>query len=150
AMWESIVMLKANPNFGPAWVIAFLLIVFAADTGGYFAGRFYGKNLLSPRVSPKKTWEGLAGGMTLSFITALVLGVFLTTTLWGYLAFLLLSLVTALFSVVGDLGVSLQKRIVDVKDTGNFFPGHGGLLDRLDSIACASVVFLLGVLLLRL
>lgn len=150
AMWESIVMLKANPNFGPAWVIAFLLIVFAADTGGYFAGRFYGKRLLSSRVSPKKTWEGLAGGMGLSLVVGLIVGVFLTTTVMGYFSFLLLCIVTALFSVVGDLGVSLQKRLVNIKDTGSFFPGHGGLLDRLDSIACASVVFLLGALLLRL
>lgn len=146
ATWGAIVIVRENPAFGPHWLIVLLLLIFSADTGAYFAGRFFGKKHLSALVSPKKTWEGLFGGLILAMIVAAISGGFLVTTLKQYSAFLGVAFVTALFSVVGDLGVSLQKRIVNVKDSGSIFPGHGGLLDRLDSVAAASVVFLFGAL----
>ena len=150
AAWEAIVILKANPNFGPTWLIVLLLLIFSADTGAYFAGRFFGKNKLCHRVSPKKTWEGFFGGLVLAMLVAAISGGFLVTTLKQYSGFLAVSFVTALFSALGDLGVSLQKRIVNIKDSGSLIPGHGGLWDRLDSIAAASVVFLCGALWLGL
>jgi len=150
ASWGALVIIRENPNFGARWLIVLLLLIFAADTGAYFAGRFFGRRPLSPRVSPKKTWEGFIGGMVFSVFIAAVSGGFLVTSLKQYSLFLGLSLVTAIFSAIGDLGVSLQKRIVNVKDSGMLFPGHGGLLDRLDSVAAASVVFVLGALWLGL
>lgn len=148
ATWVSIITLKANSDLGPNWLIIAMLIIWAADVGGYFAGRAFGKHALCSRVSPKKTWEGFAGGMVLSVVVAAVSGLFLPLSFRQYIAFLGLAFVTALFSVVGDLGVSLLKRMTGVKDSGKFFPGHGGMLDRLDSIAAATVIFVLGALFL--
>lgn len=148
ATWVSIVALKTNSDLGSKWLIMALLIIWAADVGGYFAGRIFGKHALCSRVSPKKTWEGFAGGVVLSIIVAAVGGLFLSLSFQHYIAFLGLALLTVLFSVVGDLGVSLLKRMTGIKDSGKVFPGHGGMLDRLDSVAAATVIFTLGALLL--
>lgn len=147
ATWVSIVALKSHPLFGPNWLILVLLIVVGADVGAYFAGRFCGKRLLCSRVSPKKTWEGFFGGLFLSTLTAVIGGLFFSLPIMQYLCLILLSVITALFSIVGDLGESLLKRIAGVKDSGAIFPGHGGMLDRLDSISAATIVFVFGVLL---
>lgn len=146
ATWQSIIILKSYPGFGASWLIILLLIVFGADIGGYFVGRAFGSHALSPRVSPKKTWEGFFGGLIFSIAIAVIGGNYLVLNCRQYVCFLVLSFITILFSVIGDLGVSLQKRIVDVKDSGSFFPGHGGMLDRLDSIAAAAVIFACGAL----
>ncbi|OGT43709.1 MAG: hypothetical protein A3F13_07120 [Gammaproteobacteria bacterium RIFCSPHIGHO2_12_FULL_40_19] len=146
ATWVSIVTLKTDPDLGPNWLIIVMLTIWAADVGGYFAGRAFGKQALCSLVSPKKTWEGFVGGMVFSVIVAAVSGLFLSLSLPHYFAFLGLALVTALFSVVGDLSVSLLKRMTGIKDSGKFFPGHGGMLDRLDSIAAGMVIFVLGAL----
>jgi phosphatidate cytidylyltransferase len=146
----SIIALKTDPNFGPRWLILVLVIIWGADVGGYFAGRSLGKRALCSRVSPKKTWEGFAGGILLSVVLAAIGGLFLSLTFSHYIYLLGLALITALFSVVGDLGVSLLKRMSGVKDSGKFFPGHGGMLDRLDSIAAATVIFVFGAMLLGL
>lgn len=143
--WISVVTLKSHPLFGPDWLILVLLIVVGADVGGYFVGRFYGKKYLCSRVSPKKTWEGFFGGLCLSTLIAVIGGLFLSLPIKQYLFLILLAMMTALFSVVGDLGESLLKRIACVKDSGNIFPGHGGMLDRLDSISAATIVFVFGV-----
>lgn len=148
--WVSIVTLKTYPNFGPAWLILVLFIIFGADIGAYFAGNLAGKNTLCSRVSPKKTREGFVGGILLSVLIAAIGGLFLMLTWQHYLCLLLLSFVTALFSVVGDLGVSLLKRISGLKDSGKFFPGHGGMLDRMDSVSAATVVFVFFALFLGL
>ncbi|MCX7125649.1 MAG: phosphatidate cytidylyltransferase [Gammaproteobacteria bacterium] len=150
ATWVSIVTLETDPNFGPSWLILVLLITFGADVGAYFTGNFFGKNKFCPRVSPNKTWEGFFGGLFLSIFIAAIGGLFLSLSFQQYVILLLLSVATALFSVVGDLGVSLLKRIVNIKDSGNIIPGHGGILDRMDSIAAATVVFLFGALLFGL
>lgn len=148
ATWMGIVTLKTDPELGPNWLIVVMLIIWAADVGGYFAGRVFGKHALCSLVSPKKTWEGFVGGMVLATTVAAISGLFLSLSFSQYAAFLGLALMTALFSVVGDLGVSLLKRMIGLKDSGKFFPGHGGVLDRLDSIAAATVVFVLGALFL--
>ncbi|MCX7120930.1 MAG: phosphatidate cytidylyltransferase [Gammaproteobacteria bacterium] len=141
ATWVSISTLKSFPNFGPGWLILTLFIIFGADIGAYFAGNFLGKNTLCSRVSPKKTREGFVGGILFSVLIAAIGGLFLALTWQHYLYLLILSVFTALFSVVGDLGVSLLKRISGIKDSGKFFPGHGGMLDRMDSVAAATVFF---------
>lgn len=147
--WVSIVTLKIHPDFNASWLILVLLIIFGADIGAYFSGSFFGKNAFCSRVSPKKTWEGFFGGLFLSIFIAAIGGLFLSVKPFShYLLLLALALITALFSVIGDLGVSLLKRIAHVKDSGNIFPGHGGMLDRMDSVAAASVAFVFFALLL--
>jgi phosphatidate cytidylyltransferase len=143
ATWVSIMALKSHPDFGPPVVLLVLCIIFAADTGAYFAGRFLGKRFLCSRVSPKKTGEGFFGGLILSLGVAAVGGYYFALLPQQYVYFMLIAIATILFSIVGDLGVSLLKRITGVKDSGHFFPGHGGMLDRLDSVAAAMVFFVL-------
>ena len=118
-------------------------VVAAADIGGYFAGRKFGKRKLAPAVSPGKTWEGFSGGL----IANLLLGS-LIAYLTGSNIGLLLAIVvpTSLFSVLGDLLESMVKRHAGVKDSGVILPGHGGILDRVDSITAAAPVFALAVL----
>lgn len=122
-------------------LLLLLLIVWSADTGAYFAGKWFGKRQLASQVSPNKTWAGFAGGLLLSVVVGLFINMDLQV-ISGLGASLLVILGTALAAVLGDLGVSLLKRIAVVKDTGQFFPGHGGVLDRLDSFLCASVFFI--------
>ena len=118
---------------GLYWVFLVFLITWSADTGAYFAGRFLGKNKLFPRVSPKKTIEGVFGGVLLSIIVSVSfmmnyfpdVDVIHAVILGGGLA---------LLSVVGDLVESMLKRATGVKDSGNLMPGHGGIVDRLDSL----------------
>lgn len=146
--WISILTLQTVGDFGPQWLLLVLGIIFAADAGGYFVGRVFGKQALCSRVSPKKTWEGFAGGLIFSLIVATIGGLFLSLPREQYFWLLFLTLITALFSVVGDLCVSLLKRMSGVKDSGIIFPGHGGILDRLDSVASATVIFVFGAQLL--
>jgi len=149
ACWLGVVALRASTGvMGSAWLIAFLLIIWATDTGAYFVGKTWGKHLLIPKVSPKKTWEGFFGGLVLALVVAIVASFFLPLTAWQRFAFLGIALIASLLSVVGDLTVSLFKRQSGVKDSGQLIPGHGGILDRVDSIAAGVVVFALGALML--
>jgi phosphatidate cytidylyltransferase len=129
---------------GHGWLLLALAIVWAADTGAYFAGRAFGRRKLAPRISPNKTVEGLAGGMLAGVAVALVGAAILGTGATGLLLVALVAALVVLFSVVGDLFESLLKRHVGAKDSGALIPGHGGLLDRLDSVLAALPVFALG------
>ncbi len=127
---------------GPSYVMYLLLLVWGADIGAYFAGRRFGSRALAPSCSPNKTWEGAAGGLLLSLLVALS-GVY-----WFHLrpgGFLLLSGLTFAASVVGDLTESLFKRHAGLKDSGAILPGHGGVLDRIDSVTAAAPVFAFGL-----
>lgn len=135
-------VLLAHPDDGAARVVAFIATVVCSDVGGYAAGVLFGKHPLAPVVSKAKTWEGFAGSV-LACSTAGVL--FLTLTFheswWKGLLFGLAIVVTA---TLGDLGESMIKRDVGIKDMGSLLPGHGGLMDRLDSLLpCASVAYVL-------
>lgn len=116
-----------------------LLIIWSADIGAYFVGKYFGKHLLAPKISPKKTIEGVLGGMLGSMILTAILSA------WIYqqveLKHLLLSALIALVSVVGDLYESLFKRAANIKNSGSILPGHGGILDRIDSLLPVSIVF---------
>ncbi|MEY4762557.1 MAG: hypothetical protein RLZZ200_2413 [Pseudomonadota bacterium] len=129
-----------DPSYGLNWILYVLFLVWAADTGAYFAGRALGRRKLAPRVSPGKTWEGAAGGLllvaVLSLLAAPVLGA-QRPVLLG------VSIVVGVFSIVGDLTESLFKRHAGLKDSGRLIPGHGGLLDRVDSIMAAAPLLLL-------
>ena len=116
----------------------FLAVIMLSDTGGYFFGLHFGKHKLSP-LSPKKTWEGVFGGLFLSFIGAMLLNLFFSFGAYGHVA--IISAITAILGVYGDLLESLFKRFSQVKDSGNIFPGHGGFLDRVDGIMFASPFF---------
>ena len=116
---------------GTAWMLAVLLGTAGCDTGAYFVGSIFGRRKLIPHISPGKTWEGLAGGAAGGVIAALLLSGFLGLS-WAQAVVLGLLICTA--AVAGDLCESLIKRAVGVKDSGNLIPGHGGILDRVDSI----------------
>jgi phosphatidate cytidylyltransferase len=118
------------------WVLFTLALVWAADTGAFFAGRWLGRVPLAPRVSPKKTWEGVIGGIVTSALVAWLAATYLfIVDPWP---FVLTCIAVAAVSVVGDLTESLLKRAVGLKDSGSVFPGHGGMLDRIDSVTAAA------------
>lgn len=131
------------------WILMYVLtLVWVADIGAYFAGRRFGKHKLAAGISPGKTIEGVIGGLALNAVW--ISFVFLLSQGWGlsYAPFLMLGLVTAAISVVGDLFESILKREAGLKDSGNILPGHGGLLDRIDSVIAATPVYLSGLYLL--
>lgn len=138
-MLGHLVLVRSLPE-GAWWIFMLLGIVMMSDTCAYFAGRAFGKHKLAPLVSPKKTVEGAIGGLAGSAVFALVAVECLG---WDGIPVgraLVLGLLTGLVSQIGDLAESLLKRGADVKDSGTIFPGHGGLLDRLDSILPGCVV----------
>lgn len=118
------------------WVLFTLALVWAADTGAFFAGRWLGRVPLAPRVSPKKTWEGALGGIFTSAIVAWAAATWLfDVDVWPFVA---LCIAVAALSIVGDLTESMLKRSAGLKDSGSLFPGHGGMLDRIDSVTAAA------------
>ncbi|MDZ7782558.1 MAG: phosphatidate cytidylyltransferase [Halioglobus sp.] len=130
-------------------LVVMVLVVAAADIGAYFAGTAFGRHKMAPAVSPKKTWEGFWGGVAACVLLAVVLRL-LAPDQYAHIGILSLAAVAiaaALASVVGDFTVSMVKRESGVKDSGNLLPGHGGVLDRLDSLCGAAPVFSLGLLL---
>jgi phosphatidate cytidylyltransferase len=140
--WLALVYVRYQPQ--GAWLVLMIAgIVAAADTGGYFTGRKFGKRKLAAAVSPGKTLEGFAGGLVSNLVLAALVAYLSGSNLW-----LLLAIVvpTSLFSVLGDLLESMVKRHAGVKDSGVILPGHGGILDRVDSITAAAPVFALALL----
>ena len=143
--WLAIVSLRNNHIAGIELLLYLLVIIVIADTGAYFGGKKWGKNKLAPKVSPGKSWEGVVSGMVCVSLVAMVYTLaldvqqFSWTEVWFFVG---VSLVTAVFSVVGDLTESLYKREAGLKDSGSILPGHGGVLDRIDSLTAASPVFL--------
>jgi phosphatidate cytidylyltransferase len=142
--WSALVALRGSGEH-VALILLLLGMVAAADIGAYFSGRAFGRHKLAPLVSPNKTWEGFAGGM---LCTCLVAVAFVLTTEMGsspspvlLLKVLAAALSVAVVSVVGDLFESMVKRMAGVKDSGSLLPGHGGVLDRIDSITAALPLF---------
>jgi phosphatidate cytidylyltransferase len=127
---------------GPALVLWLVLLVIASDIGAYFAGRNWGRLKLAPRVSPGKTWEGALGGLLMVALVA-----------WGGAAYFGLpptavvafGCAVGIFSIIGDLTESMFKRTAGLKDSGSLLPGHGGLLDRIDSVTAAAPLYALGL-----
>ena len=123
------------------WMVLYLCaIIWASDSGAYFVGKAVGRHPLAPHLSPKKTWEGLVGGLAFSLLIGWLFYTSRFST-WPMLSFYGLLTVTVVFGVVGDLMISLLKRIQGLKDTGHLIPGHGGILDRVDSLLAAFPVF---------
>lgn len=144
--WSGLNSLRASID-GQYYVLFFLFLLWATDVGAYLVGMRFGKNKLAPTLSPGKTIEGVIGGLILMLII-LLLGVSIfhvPLTKWIGLA--IISIVMVFFSIIGDLFESMFKRIADVKDSGHLIPGHGGILDRLDSMFAAAPIFALGMIL---
>ena len=144
----SIVWLRDQAH-GEFLILLLLFIIWAADIGAYFSGRQFGRTKLAPAISPKKTWEGVAGGIILSSVTALLLTWYTPGLQAAAGPVAILVAVTVLASVGGDLFISVHKRTVKLKDSGKIFPGHGGVLDRFDSLLAGAPFFALGVRILN-
>lgn len=127
------------------WLLTLFGGVWGFDTGAFFAGHFFGRHKLAPRISPGKTWEGILGGLVFSVAAALLFTTLPMGVHW-YLA-LIFGLLIGGAAALGDLAESLIKRQTHVKDSGQFFPGHGGVLDRIDSMLFAVLVIFLFALL---
>ena len=148
--WIAVIALHGREPHGHWWMLLALVIVWAADIGAYFSGRAFGKRKLAPQISPGKTRAGAYGALVAGVLVALVGGGLLGVHGTTMLGLGVLAVFTVAASIVGDLLESLMKRHAQVKDSGNLFPGHGGLLDRLDSVFAALPVFALGLWLLGL
>ncbi len=148
--WLAAVYLLSFPR-GGTLMVAMALIVAAADIGAYFSGKAFGKHKLAPDVSPAKTWEGFWGGVLACLLLSLAVWYLLPPQKQhiGLISVVTVVLITGIASVVGDLTVSMVKRQSGIKDSGNILPGHGGVLDRLDSLCAAAPVFALGLLMVE-
>ena len=140
--WISLLSILLVAGQGSALLLLALTIIWAADIGAYFAGHRWGRLKLAPHVSPGKTLEGVAGGLASAVVVAGLGGSLLGLPL---AAMLPLGLSMAALSIVGDLTESMFKRSVGIKDSGRLFPGHGGVLDRIDSITAAAPLFALAL-----
>lgn len=134
----------------PWWLMYVFMLVWCADSGAYFVGRKFGRRKMAPNVSPNKSVEGLVGGLLTGLTVVIAISLFnLNLSGLVLLAFVVLSGITILSSVLGDLFESMLKRRANVKDSGTILPGHGGILDRIDSLLSATPIFAFGFWLLR-
>ena len=141
SLWSAIIWLHSSEQ-GPIWTLIAIGVIAAADSGAYLFGVNFGKHKLAPNISPGKSWEGFWGGLFCAVLFALICMLLLGSSV-VYWKFIVLGLLTGLFSVSGDLFESLLKRHAAIKDSSSLIPGHGGLLDRLDSIFSGLVIFTL-------
>jgi len=144
---NNLVFILKHFEQGGLILLYLLTLVWIADIGAYFSGRRFGKNKLAPGISPGKTWEGVAGGVVFNLVWMLF--VYYLSDGWGMnlVWFIGIGLATSAISVVGDLFESILKREAGVKDSGKLLPGHGGVLDRIDSVIAAAPVFVSGLFL---
>lgn len=131
------VVMAAQPG-GQWWVLAYLIVVISIDTGAYVSGLSFGKTPMAPRISPKKTWEGFAGSVVAALLAGILLAIFMLNVPWW--VGLILGVAMVGTATLGDLTESLIKRDLGIKDISTWLPGHGGFLDRLDSILPSTVV----------
>lgn len=144
-MWSSLTILKSIPENGASFVMLLMLLIWGADTAAYFAGKKWGNRKLANRVSPGKTWEGTIAGIISSVVIGVCYVIVSNEHFENYLIFIGIAMVTAIASVFGDLMESIVKRESGQKDSGHILPGHGGVMDRIDSLTAASPVFVFGL-----
>ncbi|ALB71780.1 phosphatidate cytidylyltransferase [Cronobacter muytjensii] len=130
----------ANHYSGALWLLYVMFLVWGADSGAYMFGKMFGKHKLAPKVSPGKTWQGFIGGLFTAAIISWIYGAWADLNV-APATLLTCSIVAALASVLGDLTESMFKREAGIKDSGHLIPGHGGILDRIDSLTAAVPVF---------
>lgn len=144
ALQTLVALRDLNPEHGIYYVLVAVFSAWVADAGAYFAGTFFGKHKLCPEISPKKTVEGAVGGLVVNVAVLLLSGLALSQTVYGgqvevnYLSLFLAGFLGAPVSILGDLSFSLIKRSCHIKDFGQVIPGHGGILDRFDSVIFTS------------
>jgi len=143
--WLAMTYIHAFSDNGPAMLLFVMVLIWAADSGAYFAGRKFGKHKLAPQVSPGKTIEGVVGGLLAAALFSIIGATSFDLPVLGGISFVLLSVIVVLLSVIGDLFESLFKRRAGVKDSGQLLPGHGGVLDRIDSLTAAAPIFALAL-----
>ena len=146
ACWHGLIAVRAN---GPSYLLFVLVMIWLIDSAAYFVGKAWGKHKLARLISPNKTVEGALGGVSAAVIFALLISwtlPSLTILHHRYGVTVTLTLLTAMASIIGDLFESMMKRLAGVKDSGQLLPGHGGILDRIDSLIAAIPVFGLGLL----
>lgn len=145
AFMAGFTILLTAQDGGQWWTLAFIIVVVSVDTGAYATGLTFGKHLMAPTISPKKTWEGFAGSVAAAVLAGILLAIFMLGQPWW--VGLILGLTMVATGTTGDLAESLIKRDLGIKDISTWLPGHGGFLDRLDSIllsaAAAYVLFLI-------
>ncbi|MBB3103711.1 phosphatidate cytidylyltransferase [Azomonas macrocytogenes] len=138
--WQGLVLLKSWPQ-GNWLILAVMLLVWVADIGAFFVGRKLGRHKLAPKVSPGKSWEGFWGGLVSSLAVTLFTVLYQGWSIQVLIAAMIVSTIVVAISVVGDLTESMFKRSAGVKDSSQLLPGHGGILDRIDSLTAAIPVF---------
>jgi len=151
--WYALISIHAIDSFqlgqtsisGSMLLLFCLLLIWSADIGAYFFGRRFGKNKLARQISPGKSWEGVYGGLVLAILVASVLSFFYHGSTHDTINIILISIVTVMFSVMGDLMESMFKRQAGIKDSGKILPGHGGILDRIDGVTAAAPVFFIAL-----
>lgn len=146
--WVALNFIRATP-YGPYMILSLFVLVWGADSGAYFAGKLWGKHKLMPEVSPGKTWQGLIGALITSMLIVVIAMMVLKFHSDLLVTWSLLALIIVLFSVLGDLFESMLKRKAGIKDSGTLLPGHGGILDRIDSLTAAAPIFALSMLWIR-
>lgn len=133
----AVALILLKQDGGQWWVLSFIAIAVVADTGAYAAGLAFGRHPMAPRISPKKTWEGFGGAVVGSITAGVLLAIFLLGLPWWF--GVIFGVAILLSATLGDLGESMLKRDLGIKDMSSWLPGHGGLLDRLDSILPSTV-----------
>jgi len=145
--WGALTSIHRYAEVGPILVILLMVLIWGADSGAYFFGKRFGKKRLSARTSPGKSWEGVAGGLLIVGLLSIAVGFYVRLPLEQWVTLIFLSLATAILSILGDVTESLFKRQIGIKDSGHLLPGHGGVLDRIDSLTAAAPFFALGLFL---
>ncbi|MBW3694355.1 CDP-diglyceride synthetase [Vibrio sp. T187] len=145
--WSVVILRASNididPYYGAKLVMFVCFLVWAADSGAYFTGKSIGKRKMAPAVSPNKTVEGLVGGIITALVVAWIFADLFDLQFSSPIHMIVITLVTVVISVLGDLVESMFKRVSGIKDSSNLIPGHGGVLDRIDSLTAAFPVFAL-------
>jgi len=138
--WAGLNSIRSQ-EYGGIYLLYLFCIVWMADIAAYFFGRWFGHHKLAPKLSPGKTWQGAIGGFIMVAILALIVSWAAGLSLFHQLGVLTISLIVSVFSIFGDLLESMFKRERGVKDSSNLLPGHGGILDRIDSLTAAAPIF---------